>query len=102
MENDKTMFDEIVRTEIKPDGTVEASLVDNSAQEMAASAADLSKAWKDFKDANGDQYGAIAVWTRYPVVESPCVPRARRGSFEGAIPRARPQPRQASRSTNFI
>ena len=34
MENDKTMFDEIVRTEIKPDGTVEASLVENSAQEM--------------------------------------------------------------------
>ena len=36
MENDETMFDEIVRTEIKPDGTVEASLVENSAQEMEA------------------------------------------------------------------
>ncbi len=62
MENDKTMFDEIVRTEIKPDGTVEASLVENSTQEMEAAAADMVKAWKDFKDANGDQY-PIAVWT---------------------------------------
>ena len=62
MENDETMFDEIVRTEIKPDGTVEASLVENSAQEMEASVADMRKAWKDFKDANGDQY-PIAVWT---------------------------------------
>ena len=62
MENNKTMFDEIVRTEIKSDGTVEASLVENSAQEMEAAAADMVKAWKDFKDANGDQY-PIAVWT---------------------------------------
>ena len=50
------MFDEIVRTEIKPDGTVEASLVEDAAQEMEASVADMVKAWKDFKDANGDQY----------------------------------------------
>ena len=62
MENDKTMFDEIVRTEIKPDGTVEASLVEDAAQEMEASVADMVKAWKDFKDANGDQY-PIAVWS---------------------------------------
>ena len=54
MENDETMFDEIVRTEIKPDGTVEASLVENSAQEMEAAVADMVKAWKDFKDASGD------------------------------------------------
>jgi len=57
-----SLFDEIVRTEIKPDGTVEASLVEDAAQEMAASVADMVKAWKDFKDANGDQY-PIAVWT---------------------------------------
>jgi len=62
MENDETMFDEIVRTEIKPDGTVEASLVENSAQEMEASVVDMKKAWADFKQANGDQY-PIAVWT---------------------------------------
>jgi hypothetical protein len=62
MENDETMFDEIVRTEVKPDGTVEVSHVENSAQEMEAAAADMVKAWKDFKDANGDQY-PIAVWT---------------------------------------
>ncbi len=62
MEKDETLFDEIVRTEIKPDGTVEASLVENSAQEMEAAAVDMVKAWKDFKDANGDQY-PIAVWT---------------------------------------
>ena len=62
MENDETLFDEIVRTEVKPDGTVEASLVEDAAQEMAASVADMVKAWKNFKDANGDQY-PIAVWT---------------------------------------
>jgi hypothetical protein len=62
MENDETMFDEIVRTEIKPDGTVEASLAEDAAQEMEASVAAMVKAWKDFKDANGDQY-PIAVWT---------------------------------------
>ena len=62
MDKDETLFDEIVRTEIKPDGTVEASLVEDAAQEMAASVADMVKAWKDFKDANGDQY-PIAVWT---------------------------------------
>src|SRR5271163_792451 len=59
---DETLFDEIVRTEIKPDGTVEASLVEDAAQEMAASVVDMKKAWKDFKDANGDQY-PTAVWT---------------------------------------
>ena len=62
MENDKTMFDEIVRTEIKPDGTVEASLVENSAQEMEISVAEMQSAWADFKKANGDQY-PTAVWT---------------------------------------
>ena len=60
MENDETMFDEIVRTEIKPDGTVEASLVEDPAQEMEASAADMVKAWQDFKVANVDY--PIAVW----------------------------------------
>ena len=62
MENDETMFDEIVRTEIKPDGTVEASLVENSAQEMEISVAEMQSAWADFKKANGDQY-PTAVWT---------------------------------------
>ena len=61
MENDKTMFDEIVRTEIKPDGTVEASLVEDSAQDMEASVADMTKAWKDFKDANPEY--PMGVWS---------------------------------------
>jgi hypothetical protein len=54
MEKDETLFDEIVRTEVKPDGTVEASLVEDAAQEMEASVADMVKAWKDFKDASAD------------------------------------------------
>ena len=62
MENDETMFDEIVRTEIKPDGTVEASLVENSALDMEISVAEMQSAWADFKKANGDQY-PTAVWT---------------------------------------
>ena len=61
MEKDETLFDEIVRTEIKPDGTVEASLVEDAAQEMAASVADMVKAWKDFKDASVDY--PIAAWS---------------------------------------
>ena len=49
MENDETMFDEIVRTEIKPDGTVEASLVENAAQEMEASVAEMAKGVERFQ-----------------------------------------------------
>ena len=40
MDKDETLFDEIVRKEIKRDGTVEASLVENSAQDMEASVAE--------------------------------------------------------------
>jgi hypothetical protein len=60
MEMDETLFDEIVRTEVKPDGTVEVSLAPDAAQEMEAAVADLLRSWKDFKDANGDY--PIAVW----------------------------------------
>jgi hypothetical protein len=49
-----SLFDEIITTRITPDGTVEASLVEDAAQEMAASAQDMVKAWKDFKDASAD------------------------------------------------
>jgi hypothetical protein len=52
MEKDETLFDEIVRTEIKPDGTVEASLVDDAAQEMKAAAQDMVRCWEDFKAAS--------------------------------------------------
>ena len=34
MEKDETLFDEIVQTEIKPDGTVEMHLVSDIAEEM--------------------------------------------------------------------
>jgi hypothetical protein len=60
MEKNESLFDEIVRTEVKPDGTVEASLAPDAAQEMEAAVADLVRSWKDFKDANGDY--PIAVW----------------------------------------
>jgi hypothetical protein len=56
-----SLFDEIIETRIAPDGTVEATLKPDAAQEMEACVADIVKAWKDFKDANGDQY-PIAVW----------------------------------------
>jgi hypothetical protein len=61
---DETLFDEIITTRLAPDGKLEASLKPDfaAAQEMEASVADMVKAWKDFKDANGDQY-PIAVWT---------------------------------------
>ena len=52
MENDETLFDEIVRTEVKPDGTVEASLVEDPAQEMEASVAEMQHSWKAFCDVN--------------------------------------------------
>jgi hypothetical protein len=60
MENDEPLFDEIVRTEVKPDGRVEASLVEDPVQEMEASVADMVKAWQDFKVTNVDY--PIAVW----------------------------------------
>jgi hypothetical protein len=50
MENDETMFDEIVRTEIKPDGMVEASLVDDTAQEMKDAVVDMQRSWKEFRE----------------------------------------------------
>jgi len=60
---DETLFDEIITTRLAPDGKLEASLKSDfaAAQEMEASVADMVKAWKDFKDANGDQYPK-AVW----------------------------------------
>ena len=60
MENDETIFDEIVRTEIKPDGTVEASLKPDAEQEMESAVADIVRCWKDFKEINGDY--PIAAW----------------------------------------
>ncbi len=61
MENDKTMFDEIVRTEIKPDGTVEASLVENPAQDMDDAVKEMARCWKDFNDANPEY--PMGVWS---------------------------------------
>jgi hypothetical protein len=60
MEKDETLFGEIVRTEVKPDGTVEVSLKPDAEREMEASVADIVKAWQDFKEANGEY--PIAVW----------------------------------------
>ena len=64
MDKDETLFDEIVRTEIKPDGTLEPSVKSDfaAAQEIENSMAEMQSAWADFKKANGDQY-PIAVWT---------------------------------------
>ena len=64
MDKDETLFDEIVRTEIKPDGTLEPSVKSDfaAAQEIEISMAEMQSAWADFKKANGDQY-PIAVWT---------------------------------------
>jgi hypothetical protein len=42
------MFDEIVQTEIKADGTVEVSLVEDSAQENAV--ADFVRSWRRFNE----------------------------------------------------
>jgi hypothetical protein len=60
---DETLFDEIIMTRLAPDGKLQASLKPDfaAAQEMEAVVADMVKAWKDFKDANGDQYPK-AVW----------------------------------------
>jgi hypothetical protein len=60
MEKDETLFDEIARTEIKPDGTLEASLKPDAEQEMESAVADMVRNWKEFKDVNGDY--PIAVW----------------------------------------
>jgi hypothetical protein len=61
MENDKTMFDEIVRTEINPAGAAEASLVENPAQDMDDAVKEMVRCWKDFKDANPEY--PMGVWS---------------------------------------
>ena len=55
-----SLFEEIVETRIAPEGTLEVNLKPNIDQEMEASVADMVRAWKDFKVANGDY--PIAVW----------------------------------------
>ena len=61
---DETLFDEIIKTRLAPDGTLETSVKSDfaAAQEMEISVAEMQRAWADFKKANGDQY-PIAVWT---------------------------------------
>jgi hypothetical protein len=43
------MFDEIVQTEIKPDGTVEVNLINDSAKEMENAAAEFQQSWRRFR-----------------------------------------------------
>jgi hypothetical protein len=47
-----SMFDEIIETHVAPDGTVEATLVNDTAQEMESAVAEMTKAWRDFRDAD--------------------------------------------------
>jgi hypothetical protein len=48
-----SLFDEIVETRIAPDGTLEASLRDPSAEgEMEAAVADMTRSWREFRDLN--------------------------------------------------
>lgn len=55
-----SMFDEVVETKIAPDGTLDASLKPDDAQEMENAVAEMQAAWKDFRDANAD--GNSAAW----------------------------------------
>ena len=54
------MFDELIRTTVKPDGEVEVELVQPDPKEMENAVADMVRSWRDFKDANADY--PIAVW----------------------------------------
>lgn len=44
-----SMFDEIVKTEFKPDGRVEVELVNDDAQELESATTDLVRSWRRFK-----------------------------------------------------
>jgi hypothetical protein len=44
------MFDEIVRTEFKADGSVEVELVNDDAQELECAVIDLKKSWRRFRE----------------------------------------------------
>lgn len=55
-----SMFDEIIETHVAPDGTLEANLKPDDAQEMELAVVEMQKAWKDFRDINAD--GGIAAW----------------------------------------
>jgi len=47
-----SMFDEVIETTIKPDGTAEVSLVDDAVQEMENAVADMARSWREFRDLN--------------------------------------------------
>jgi hypothetical protein len=44
------MFDEIVRTEFKADGSVEVELANDDAQELECAVIDLKKSWRRWKE----------------------------------------------------
>jgi hypothetical protein len=48
------MFDEIAEVHVSPDGTVEAKLVDDAAQEMENAVGEMKAAWRDFRDVNAE------------------------------------------------
>jgi hypothetical protein len=45
-----SMFDEIVKTEFKPDGSVEVELVHDNAQELESATTDFVRSWRRFRE----------------------------------------------------
>jgi hypothetical protein len=56
-----SLFDEIAEVHVAADGTVQASLVEDPAQEMEAAVADMVRSWREFRDLNAN--GPIAAHT---------------------------------------
>jgi hypothetical protein len=58
------MFDEIAVVRVAPDGEVEATLVGDAAQEMENAVAEMTKAYRDFRDADGPGAAHAYSWWR--------------------------------------
>jgi len=53
------MFDEIAEVHVSPDGTVEATLVDDAAQEMENAVTEMARAWQNFRNAEAEGSSAV-------------------------------------------
>jgi hypothetical protein len=63
-----TFTDEIIETHVAPDGTLEASLVGGSAEEVKDAVADFVRCEKDFREVNSRPHAATEP-SRHPGME---------------------------------
>jgi hypothetical protein len=63
-----SMFDEIAEVTVKPDGKVEARLVDDASQEMESAVAEFRQSWRRFREID-ERPNAATDPNRHPGME---------------------------------